>query len=160
MSTCTTFQTESADSRSSHSTPILFLKPSPLLISNWGKRRLWECDWFEIRKSHSILYSYSNLKLSSIACLKRSDSGERCANWERERKTRCSSIFPAFFFLFCLFFVVVFLFFFTRCSPRRCPIFSRLSPLFESMEQATINKFEKTNYRFFLPEEMFPVVEP
>ena len=41
---------------------LLFLRPSPLLISNGEKRRLWERDWFEIQKS----YSYSNLKLSNI----------------------------------------------------------------------------------------------
>ena len=68
LSTSTTFRTVSAYSRSSNSTPILFLKPSPLLISNRDKQHLWERDWFEIRNSYSytISYSYSNLKLTTF----------------------------------------------------------------------------------------------
>ena len=69
-----TFQTESAYSRSSYSTPILLLKPHlALLTSNREKRRLWKLVWFEIRKwcSYSISYSYSDLKPSTVSALHR-----------------------------------------------------------------------------------------
>ena len=52
------------DSRSSHSTAILLLRPSPLLISDKEKRRLWERNWYEIRNS----CSYSGLK-PPIGCV-------------------------------------------------------------------------------------------
>ena len=53
VSTCATFQTQRAYSRSSHHTRILLLEPPPPLISNREKRRLWERNWFEIRKPYS-----------------------------------------------------------------------------------------------------------
>ena len=53
LSTSTTLQTQCAGFTSTHLTPISFLEPPSLLVSNREERGLWERNWFEIRKSYS-----------------------------------------------------------------------------------------------------------